>query len=63
MDSKRCVICGKPGIARANGQVWLCEQHAREATILSLKIGQPVIWANRGDPQYLLMPTGNIHNN
>ena len=59
---KRCAICRKPGVVRANGRAWLCEKHALEATTLSLKMGQPVIWAHRGQPQYLLTPTG-VHKN
>jgi len=62
MEDKRCAICGKKGVARVNDNAWLCEEHALQATMLSLKIGQPVVWANRGDPQYLMMPTG-IHRN
>jgi hypothetical protein len=62
MDVKRCYKCGKKAIARVNGKAWVCDEHATEATIISLKIGQPVIWASRGDPQYMLMPTGG-HNN
>ncbi|HEX76536.1 MAG TPA: hypothetical protein G4O12_08185 [Dehalococcoidia bacterium] len=61
-SDKKCVICGKPGIARVNGKAWLCAEHAIEATKLSLVIGAPVVWARRGDPQYLMMPIG-IHRN
>lgn len=61
-DVKRCFKCGKRAVARVNDNVWLCDKHAMEATALSLEIGQPVIWANRGEPQYLLMPTG-VHRN
>jgi len=61
-SDKRCLICGRPGIAQVNGVAWLCEKHAQEATIFSLNIGQPVIWARRGIPEYLMMPTG-IHRN
>jgi len=61
-NNKRCVICGRRGIAKVNGKAWLCEQHAQEATTFSLKIRQPVIWALRGTPRYLLMPAG-IHRN
>lgn len=61
-SDKKCFICGKPGIAKANGKIWLCEEHSREATTFSLKIGQPVIWARRGIPEYLIMPMG-IHKN
>jgi len=62
MADKRCVVCGKKGAARANGKAWLCEKHALEATELTLRSGQSVIWANRGEPQYLIMPTG-VHRN
>jgi len=62
MEDKRCAVCGKKAIAKVNGKAWLCDEHATEATIFSLKIGQPVIWANRGEPQYLLMPTGGHRN-
>jgi hypothetical protein len=61
-SDKKCLICGQPGAARVNGKAWLCEQHAREATDFSLKIGQPVIWAFKGVPRYLIMPNG-IHRN
>jgi len=60
-DKKR-VLCGEPGIAKVNGQVWLSGEHAKEATTVSLQIGQPLIWPKRGDPKYLLMPT-SIHRN
>lgn len=59
---KKCFICGAPGIAKINGQSWLCAEHAIEATKLILVIGAPVMWARRGTPEYLLMPTG-IHRN
>jgi len=55
-SDKNCFICGKPGIAKANGRIWLCEQHALEAAEVSLAMGAPVIWAQRGNPQYLMMP-------
>jgi len=61
-NDKACVICGKVGIAKVNGKFWLCPEHAIEATKFSLVTGTPVMWARRGDPQYLLMPTG-IHKN
>ena len=60
-DVKRCSKCGKRAIATVNDKVWLCDKHAKEATIFSLEIGQPVIWTNRGDPQYLLVPIGSNH--
>jgi len=59
---KKCVKCGRTGIARINAGVWLCYKCAMEATIFSLNIGQPVIWARRSDPQFVLMPT-TIHKN
>ena len=60
---KRCIICGKRGQARVNGQHWLCVEHAREAVMLSLMAGIPVLEANRGEPQYLIMPTSGISRN
>jgi hypothetical protein len=61
MEDKRCYKCGCKAVAKMNGTTWLCEYHAQEATITSLSLGAPVIWANRGDPQYLLIPTGVKH--
>lgn len=61
-NNKRCLVCGKLGKAKFNGVAWLCEEHAQEATTFSLKVGVPVIWARRGTPEYLIMPTG-IHKN
>ena len=62
MEAKRCIICGKKAAARINNKVWLCDECALQAIILSLKTGTPVICANRGSPQYLLIPAGG-HNN
>lgn len=61
-SDKRCLICGRPGIAKVNGVAWLCEKHTIEATKFSLVTGVPVMWARRGDPQYLMVPTA-IHRN
>lgn len=61
--SKRCIICGKPGKARLNGQVWLCGEHAHAAAIASLVCGVPVVEAVRGEPRYLLMPASGISKN
>jgi len=57
--SKACIICGRRGQARLNGQFWLCGEHAQELVILSLMSGVPVMEAIRGKPQYLLMPTSS----
>lgn len=56
-ETKRCLICGRHGIARVNDRAWLCEQHALEATKFSLAAGASVVWACRGNAQYLMVPT------
>ena len=61
--SKACIICGKRGKAKLNGQFWLCATHAREMVLLSLMAGVPVVEATQGKPQYLLMPTTGISKN
>lgn len=60
---KRCIICGKRAMARVNGQAWLCGEHAREAVMLSLMAGVPVLQAVRGEPKSLIMPTTAINKN
>lgn len=61
-SNKRCLICGKPGTVQVNGKAWLCSEHGLEATKASLATGTPVVWARRGTPEYLMVPT-TIHRN
>ena len=60
---KRCIICGKPGKARLNGEFWLCCQHVHEVTILSLMSGHTVMETVRGEPRFLLVPISGISKN
>ena len=55
-----CIVCGKPGQAKLNGEFLLCCEHAREVTILSLMSGQTVMEAVRGELRFLLVPTSTI---
>lgn len=64
METKKaCVICGKPGRAKLNGEFLLCCEHAHEVTILSLMSGQAVMEEFRGEPRFLLVPTSGISKN
>ena len=60
---KACIIYGKRGQAKLNGEFWLCCEHAHEVTILSLLSGQTVMEAVRGEPRFLLVPTSVISKN
>ena len=60
---KACIVCGKRGQAKLNGEVWLCCEHAHEVTILSLMSGQTVMESVRGEVRLLLVPTSAISKN
>ena len=60
---RRCAICGRKAVARANNVAWLCAGHAREAILISLMMGQPVVEAVQGEARYLLTPTLGTGNN
>ena len=60
---KACIVCGKRGQAKLNGEFWLCCEHAHEVTILSLMFGQTVIEAVRGELRFLLVPTSAVSKN
>ena len=53
---KVCYICGMKASARMNGDRYLCKDHAYDCIAESLKSGNPVVMAVKGQPQYLVAP-------
>jgi len=62
MTIKRCDKCGARAVARMNGRYLLCSRCAEKAAIASLSMGAPVLEAVRGEPRYLIIPTGPGHS-
>ena len=49
--------------ARPNGDFWLCAHHDHRLIFATLRAGQPVVEAIKGEPKFLLMPTSGISKN
>lgn len=57
---KACIVCGKRGQAKLNGEIWFCGEHAREPVMLSPMSGQTAMEAVRGELLSLMGPTSAI---